>query len=146
MLYDIQITVQAFDPWQSLVEYQKSSMQVRTDYGATATFVGTMRDFNEGDTVSSMTLEHYPAMTQKQLKAIIESSFSRWKLHNALIIHRVGTILPAEPIVLVAIWSSHRAEAFDACRQLMEDLKHTAPFWKNEALTTGDSRWVEKNT
>ena len=146
MLYDIHITEQAFDPWQSLIDYQKKSMQGRTDYGATATFVGTMRDFNAGDTVSSMTLEHYPAMTQKQLEKIVASCFSRWQLHNALIIHRVGKILPADPIVLVAVWSAHRAEAFDACRQLMEDLKHQAPFWKNEALTTGDNRWVEKNT
>ena len=146
MLYDIQIVEQAFDPWQSLVDYQKTSMQGRTDYGATATFVGTMRDFNEGDTVSSMTLEHYPTMTKKQLKAIVDACFSRWNLHNALIIHRVGKILPAEPIVLIAVWSVHRAEAFDACRQLMEDLKHKAPFWKNEALSTGGHRWVEKNT
>lgn len=121
-------------------------MQDRTDYGATATFVGTMRDFNDGDTVSSMTLEHYPAMTQKQLEDSITSCFSDWKLHNVLIIHRVGKIQPSEPIVLVAVWSAHRAEAFDACRQLMEELKHKAPFWKNETLTTGDNRWVEKNT
>lgn len=146
MLYEIQIVEQAFDPWQSIVDYQKASMQGRTDYGATATFVGTMRDINEGDTVSSMTLEHYPAMTKKQLKTIIDASFLRWNLHNALIIHRVGKIHPAEPIVLVAVWSVHRADAFDACRQLMEDLKHKAPFWKNEALSTGGHRWVEKNT
>ena len=146
MLHDIQITEQAFDPWQSLVDYQKKSMQGRTDYGATATFVGTMRDFNEGDAVSSMTLEHYPAMTKKQLESIVGACFTRWALHNVLIIHRVGKILPAEPIVLLAVWSAHRAEAFDACRQLMEDLKHKAPFWKNEALITGDHRWVGKNT
>ncbi len=146
MQYDIEITEQAFDPWQRLVSYQADSMQGRTDYGATAVFVGTMRDFNEGDTVQSMTLEHYPAMTQKQLSNIITHSFSRWEIQNALIVHRVGNILPAEPIVLVAVWSAHRAEAFDACRQLMEDLKHKAPFWKKEQLTEGSNRWVEKNT
>ncbi len=146
MQYDIEITESAFDPWQRLVTYQQQTMQGRTDYGATAVFVGTMRDFNEGDSVTSMTLEHYPAMTQKQLSQIVVESFSRWDIQNALIVHRVGNILPAEPIVLVAVWSAHRAEAFDACRYLMEDLKHKAPFWKKEQLIEGTNRWVEKNT
>lgn len=146
MQYDIEITESAFDPWQRLVAYQQQTMQGRTDYGATAVFVGTMRDFNEGDSVTSMTLEHYPAMTQKQLSQIVVESFSRWDIQNALIVHRVGNILPAEPIVLVAVWSAHRAEAFDACRYLMEDLKHKAPFWKKEQLIEGTNRWVEKNT
>jgi molybdopterin synthase catalytic subunit len=144
--YDIQIIESCFDPWQLLVDYQQNSMQGRCDYGATASFVGTMRDFNQGDMVSSMVLEHYPAMTQKQLKIIMETCFSRWDIHNALLIHRVGPIQPAEPIVLVAVWSTHRAAAFDACRQLMEDLKHHAPFWKNEQLAQGGQRWVETNT
>lgn len=146
MQYDIELTESAFDPWQRLVTYQQQTMQGRTDYGATAVFVGTMRDFNEGDLVTSMTLEHYPAMTQKQLSQIVVESFSRWDIQNALIVHRVGNILPAEPIVLVAVWSAHRAEAFDACRYLMEDLKHKAPFWKKEQLIEGTNRWVEKNT
>jgi molybdopterin synthase catalytic subunit len=145
-LYDIQIIDTAFDPWQCLVDYQKDAMQGRCDYGATATFVGTMRDFNLGDTVTSMELEHYPAMTKKQLESIMTTCFSRWDIHNALLIHRVGKILPAEPIVLVSVWSTHRAAAFDACRQLMEDLNHQAPFWKKEQLHHGGERWVDTNT
>ena len=145
-LYTIQILDTPFNPWQCLMDYQQNTLQGRCDYGATASFVGTMRDFNLGDTVTSMVLEHYPAMTKKQLEIIMTTCFSRWDIHNALLIHRVGQILPAEPIVLIAVWSTHRAAAFDACRQLMEDLKHQAPFWKKEQLQQGGERWVEKNT
>jgi len=135
-----------FDPLQLQSEYQAESMQGQTNYGATANFVGTMRDFNEGDDVQSMTLEHYPAMTEKQLNLIVDEATEKWLLQNTLIVHRVGEIFPAESIVLVAVWSAHRGAAFDACRFIMEDLKHKAPFWKKEALTTGSDRWVEENT
>jgi molybdopterin synthase catalytic subunit len=135
-----------FDPWQAQKDYQQSSMQGKTDYGATASFVGTMRDFNEGDDVTVMELEHYPKMTEKQLNAIIDITEEKWPIQNTLILHRVGKVLPGEPIMLVAVWSAHRAAAFDACRYLMEELKHRAPFWKKEQLASGDSRWVEKNT
>ncbi len=135
-----------FDPWKLQQEYQLSSMQGKTDYGATASFIGTMRDFNEGDDVTSMTLEHYPKMTEKQLNEIIDVAANKWSLLNILVIHRVGKILPAEPIVLVAVWSSHRVDAFEACRFIMEDLKHKAPFWKQESLKDGSYRWVEENT
>ncbi len=137
---------QPFDPYQAQKSYQEESMQGKTNYGATANFIGTMRDFNEGDDVVAMELEHYPQMTEKQLNAIIDRAEEQWPIQNTLIIHRVGKILPAEPIMLVAVWSAHRAAAFDACRYLMEELKHRAPFWKKESLATGDSRWVEKNT
>jgi molybdopterin synthase catalytic subunit len=146
MQCNIQIIQHAFNPWQLLQQYQDDAMQGRCDYGATASFVGTMRDFNEGDQVSAMFLEHYPAMTEKQLESIMTTCFSRWDIHNALLIHRVGQIQPAEPIVLIAVWSTHRAAAFDACRHLMEELKHHAPFWKKEQLSAGGERWVEKNT
>ena len=142
----IQVLESIFDPWKQQKDYQTSAMQGRTDYGATASFIGTMRDFNEGDDVSMMELEHYPAMTEKQLNLIIDNAAEKWPIQNVLIIHRVGKILPSEPIMLVAVWSVHRAAAFDACRYLMEELKHRAPFWKKEHLTKGDSRWVEKNT
>ncbi len=135
-----------FDPWKLQQDYQLSSMQGKTDYGATASFIGTMRDFNEGDDVTSMTLEHYPKMTEKQLNEIIDIAAKKWSLLNILVIHRVGEILPAEPIVLVTVWSSHRVDAFEACRFIMEDLKHKAPFWKQETLKEGVSRWVEENT
>ncbi len=142
----IGISESIFDPWKLQQEYQLSSMQGKTDYGATASFIGTMRDFNEGDDVTSMTLEHYPEMTEKQLNEIIDVAANKWSLLNILVIHRIGKILPTEPIVLVAVWSSHRVDAFEACRFIMEDLKHKAPFWKQESLKDGSYRWVEENT
>ena len=142
----ISIVESIFDPWKYQQDYQNQSMQGKTDYGAMASFIGTMRDFNEGDDVSSMILEHYPAMTEKQLNQIIDEACEKWPIQNTLIVHRVGEIHPAEPIVLVACWSAHRAAAFDACRFLMEALKHRAPFWKKENLVEGSTRWVEKNT
>jgi len=135
-----------FDPWERQKDYQQESLRDHANFGATASFIGTMRDFNEGDDVSSMVLEHYPEMTTKQLNRIIDIAENKWPLLNTLIIHRVGHILPSEPIMLVAVWSKHRAAAFDACRYLMEELKHNAPFWKKEELSAGGSRWVEKNT
>jgi len=145
-LRKVEILESIFDPWKIQQDYQNLSMQGKTDFGAMASFIGTMRDFNEGDNVNSMALEHYPAMTQKQLNQIIDEACEQWPIQNTLVVHRVGEILPAEPIVLVAVWSAHRAAAFDACRFLMEALKHRAPFWKKENLVKGSSRWVEKNT
>ena len=141
----VEICEGAFDPWQALQTHQRDSLN-NGQYGATATFVGTMRDFNEGDDVSAMTLEHYPGMTESQLEAIIAESKAQWPLQDALIVHRVGDIQPGQPIVLVACWSAHRAAAFDACRFLMEALKSRAPFWKKETLSDNSHRWVEKNT
>ena len=142
----IQILETLFDPLQALRDYQQSELKDATNFGATASFIGTMRDFNEDDAVSAMELEHYPAMTKKQLNQIVDIASDQWLIQQVLIVHRVGKILPGEPIMLVAVWSVHRAAAFDACRFLMEELKHRAPFWKKEQLTSGDSRWVEKNT
>lgn len=136
----------AFDPWQEILLFQKNHLEGLASYGATASFVGTMRDFNEGDDVVEMTLEHYPQMTQKQLASIIDYSISTWPIQHVLLSHRVGLIKPADPIVLIAVWSAHRAAAFDACRHIMEDLKHKAPFWKRESLLSGGSRWVSENT
>ncbi len=145
-LCKILIVEESFDPLWLQADYQMESMGDKTDYGATANFVGTMRDFNEGDDVLSMTLEHYPAMTKKQLNEIVDQACEKWPIQNTLIVHRVGEIFPAESIVLVAVWSAHRNAAFDGCRYIMEALKHQAPFWKKEALTAGDTRWVTENT
>ena len=93
-----------------------------------------------------MTLEHYPGMTEKHLAAILDEARGRYALIDALIVHRVGRILPTDPIVLTAAWSAHRKDAFEACRFLMEALKSRAPFWKKETLADGGERWVEKNT
>jgi molybdopterin synthase catalytic subunit len=144
--YLIRIQEAPFSPYVELESYQQHQLSGRTDYGATTNFIGTMRDFNEGDDVTAMELVHYPAMTEKMLAQIVEECFQQWSIQQALIIHRVGLIKPAEPIVLIGVWSAHRKEAFGACRQLIEDLKHKAPFWKKEQLTSGNFRWVEKNT
>lgn len=141
----VELRGEAFDPWRELQRHQEANPQLAGQYGATSIFVGTMRDFNEGDTIEAMTLEHYPAMTRKHLEDIAREATTRWNLLDTLIIHRYGDISPNDPIVLLAVWSSHRAEAFPACRYLIEELKARAPFWKKETLE-GNERWVEKNT
>lgn len=146
----ISILHSAFDPWKAISQHQQQ-MQREGQYGACATFIGTMRDVNEGDTVNAMELEHYPGMTEKHLQKIVAQAKEKWSLIDTLIIHRVGELLPNDPIVLVAVWSVHRKDAFEACRFMMEDLKSKAPFWKKERLTSDDqqakkNRWVDKNT
>ncbi len=110
--------------------------------GALASFVGLVRDINDGAGVSEMTLEHYPGMTEKALEAIVAEAKSRWDIYNALVIHRVGPLKPCDQIVLVAVTSSHRGEAFAACEFIMDYLKTRAPFWKREATADG-ARWVD---
>lgn len=141
----VEIRSTPFDPWQEVSRYQGESLDAAGQYGATAVFVGTMRDFNEGDAVQAMQLEHYPGMTERYLEKISAEAARRWAILDSLILHRVGALQPDNPIVLVAVWSAHRAAAFDASRYLMEELKSRAPFWKKETLP-GASRWVEKNT
>lgn len=138
------LSEQQFDPAAEIARFEAALPT--GSFGATATFVGTMRNFNEGDSVTAMTLEHYPGMTEKQLEEVINDAKAQWDIIDALIVHRVGEILPGNPIVLTAVCSAHRAAAFDACRFLMEALKSRATFWKKETLVGGDSRWVEKNT
>ncbi|MBL4711716.1 MAG: molybdenum cofactor biosynthesis protein MoaE [Gammaproteobacteria bacterium] len=143
------VTQDKFNPWSVLSDYesmQKRNINSSFDIGASAVFVGTMRDFNEGINVECMTLEHYPQMAIRVLSSITSETRRRWALQDLFVIHRVGQIYPGEPIVLVAAWSSHRKEAFQACRHVMEELKSTAPFWKQEKIVTGEARWVGKNT
>ncbi|HKK06368.1 MAG TPA: molybdenum cofactor biosynthesis protein MoaE [Gammaproteobacteria bacterium] len=141
----VEVRSQSFDPWAELARYQDEASELHGRFGATAVFVGTMRDFNEGDVVHGMTLEHYPGMTERYLGDISRTAAERWELLDSFIVHRVGELNPNDPIVLVAVWSAHRADAFDASRYLMEELKSRAPFWKKERLEQG-SRWVEHNT
>ncbi|MCP5197593.1 MAG: molybdenum cofactor biosynthesis protein MoaE [Gammaproteobacteria bacterium] len=142
----IELRNQPFEPLAALADYRNSlNERLCGQYGATAIFIGTMRDFNEGDKVQGMILEHYPGMTERQLQSTIDAAFRDWPLLDVLVIHRVGALRPNDPIVLVAVWSAHRASAFAACRFIMEELKSKAPFWKREDTTTG-SRWVEHNT
>jgi molybdopterin synthase catalytic subunit len=110
--------------------------------GAVAAFVGTVRDVNEDARITTMTLEHYPGMTEKALAQIVDEAKSRFDIYDALVIHRVGPLAPADQIVLAAATSAHRGEAFAACEFLMDYLKTRAPFWKREE-TPGGSRWVE---
>lgn len=140
----IEIKDAPFEPYQRLLDYQVSA-DFAGKFGATSVFVGSMREFNQGDDVEAMLLEHYPGMTEKYLQKISEEAASKWDIMDSLIVHRVGEMHPNDPIVLVAVWSAHRAAAFDASRYLMEELKSRAPFWKKESLSD-KTRWVDKNT
>jgi molybdopterin synthase catalytic subunit len=110
--------------------------------GAVASFVGLVRDVNDGTGVSEMTLEHYPSMTEKALQEIVAEAKSRWDIYAVRVIHRVGRLQPCDRIVLVVVSSAHRGEAFAACEFIMDYLKTRAPFWKREVTPTG-ARWVD---
>ena len=114
----------------------------RPDVGAVVSFVGQVRDLNDGNTIATLTLEHYPGMTEKSLETIVSQAKSRWNIMDATIIHRVGTLQPLDQIVLVAVSSAHRNEAFSACEFMMDYLKTEAPFWKKEATAEGE-QWLE---
>ncbi len=110
--------------------------------GAIATFIGTVRDVNDAAQVSALELEHYPGMTEQSLSDIADDAARRWDILGVSIVHRVGKLLPADPIVMVVVTSAHRREAFAACEFVMDYLKTRAPFWKKESTPAGD-RWVE---
>ena len=131
---------QALKPLFEIEQYQDKHLRPGS-YGASTNFIGTMRDFNAGDDVQLMTLEHYPDMTQKFLDRLCDEAMSKWDLVDCLVIHRFGDIKPGDPIVLTVAWSAHRVEAFEACRYLIEELKARAPFWKKET-TDKKERWV----
>jgi molybdopterin synthase catalytic subunit len=114
---------------------------ISKEVGAVNTFLGTVRDINEGDHVSTLHLEHYPGMTEKQIDAIIERSAERWSVLGAVVIHRVGDLNPGDNIVFVGIASRHRSDAFRACEYVMDTLKTEATFWKRE-IAAGASRWL----
>jgi len=110
--------------------------------GAVASFLGLVRDINEGQGVSTLSLEHYPGMTEKALAQIVAAARQRWEVLDATVIHRVGRLQPTDPIVLVAVASGHRGDAFAACEFIMDFLKTQAPFWKKEVTPEGE-RWVD---
>ena len=130
----IRVQTHAFDTAAELARLK----QGRTDIGGSVVFVGTMRDISDGATVSAMTLEHYPGMTEKALEKIIAEAGTRWKVLDCTVIHRHGTLRPTDQIVLVVVASAHRGDAFAACEFIMDYLKTQAPFWKKEA-----AGWVE---
>ncbi len=110
--------------------------------GAVAAFIGTVRDVNDGRGVSSMELEHYPGMTERAIEAMIDAAMTRFEIRGARVIHRVGLLQPQDQIMMVAVSSAHRGQAFQACEFLMDYLKTQAPFWKKE-ITPDGARWVD---
>ncbi len=110
--------------------------------GAVASFIGVARDVNEGEAITTLTLEHYPGMTERALEDICEQARARWSLLDICVIHRVGTLQPLDQIVFVGVTSSHRADAFAACQFVMDCLKTEAPLWKKEQRASG-ATWVE---
>ena len=134
----IRVHNESFDPTEEIKRLSKANASM----GAVVSFIGTMRDVNEGDKVTAMTLEHYPGMTEKALQQIVHEARRKWPLDQVSLIHRVGRILPTEAIVLVAVTAAHRGEAFDACEYIIDFLKTRAPFWKKEETEKG-SRWVD---
>jgi molybdopterin synthase catalytic subunit len=113
--------------------------------GAVASFIGTVRDVNDGESVATLTLEHYPGMTERALETIVAEARSRWRIIDATVVHRVGEMKPLDQIVLVVVVGEHRGDAFAACEFIMDYLKTRAPFWKKEQTPEG-ARWVEART
>jgi molybdopterin synthase catalytic subunit len=134
----VRVQTQDFDLSTEVANLRQHTPKV----GAVVSFVGTVRDLNDGEHVAEMELEHYPGMTEKALEEIIAEARSRWDLFDALVIHRVGPLKPLDQIVLVAVTSAHRGEAFDACEFIIDYLKTRAPFWKKEQTPAG-ARWVD---
>jgi molybdopterin synthase catalytic subunit len=134
----VRIQTADFDAGRELAALRAGDARV----GAVAAFIGTVRDVNDAASVTTMTLEHYPGMTEKSLAGIVDEAKTRWDIYDALVIHRVGELKPADQIVLVGVTSAHRGEAFAACEFIIDYLKTRAPFWKKEQTPQG-ARWVE---
>lgn len=134
----IRIQESDFDLSAEIAALRKGDPRV----GAVVSFLGTVRDMNDGSQVKGMTLEHYPGMTEKALHEILDQAKARWDIYQTLVIHRVGPLLPEDQIVLVVVTSAHRGEAFAACEFIMDYLKTAAPFWKKEDTPEG-ARWVD---
>jgi len=134
----IRIQEKDFDISAEIAALRKGDPRV----GAVVTFLGAVRDMNDGSQVKGMILEHYPGMTEKALQEILDQAKARWDIYQTLVIHRVGPLLPEDQIVLVAVTSAHRGEAFAACEFIMDYLKTAAPFWKKEDTPDG-ARWVD---
>lgn len=127
-----------FDPGAILADLGRG----RLDIGGVASFTGLVRDVAKDQTVTAMTLEHYPGMTERKLAEIEAEARDRWPLQDVAIVHRYGRLLPGDRIVFVAVASAHRAAAFEACWFIMDYLKTRAPFWKLEETPDG-AHWVD---
>lgn len=138
---DIRVQTEAFDVAAVIDDLRAGNPAA----GAIASFIGLVRDLNDGAPVATMTLEHYPGMTEKALHGIVAEARERWDLIGVTLVHRVGELRPTDAIVLVAVASAHRGDAFQACEFIMDFLKTRAPFWKKEENSQG-ARWVESRT
>jgi len=134
----VSIQAEDFDVAAELAALRAHDMRV----GAVCSFVGVVRDRNDGDSVASLELEHYPGMTERSIEAMVEQAFARFDIFGARVVHRVGLLAPLDQIVFVAVTSAHRGESFQACEFLMDYLKTQAPFWKKEVTPDG-ARWVD---
>ena len=134
----VSIRMEDFDLGAEVEALRKNDKRV----GAVCTFTGTVRDRNDGLSVSSMELEHYPGMTEKAIEAMIDQAMARFDIFAARVVHRVGLLQPLDQVVMVAVTSAHRGESFQACEFLMDYLKTQAPFWKKEETPEG-ARWVD---
>jgi molybdopterin synthase catalytic subunit len=134
----VRVQTEDFDAGAEIAALRRGDPKI----GAVASFIGVVRDLNDGESVGKMTLEHYPGMTEKALEAIVSEARSRWDIIDVTVVHRVGELKPTDQIVLVAVAGGHRGEAFAACEFIMDYLKTRAPFWKKEE-TPGGARWVE---
>ncbi len=138
MSFTVSIQTQDFDVSQELAALRAGDARV----GAVCSFLGTVRERNDGSAVASMELEHYPGMTEKSISAMMDEARTRFDIFAARVIHRVGLLQPEDQIVFVAVTSAHRGESFKACEFLMDYLKTQAPFWKKEVTPDG-ARWVD---
>jgi molybdopterin synthase catalytic subunit len=134
----VRVQAEDFDAGAEIAALRQANPKI----GAVASFIGVVRDVNDGDAVRGMTLEHYPGMTERALEKIVAEAQSRWDVFDVLVVHRVGRLAPTDQIVLVVVTSAHRGEAFAACEFVMDYLKTQAPFWKKEQTGAG-ARWVE---
>jgi molybdopterin synthase catalytic subunit len=134
----VKVQHEDFDAGAEIARLRRSDPAI----GAVAAFIGQVRDINDGSSVGTLTLEHYPGMTEKAIAGIVDKAHKRWNFHDALVIHRIGALEPLDQIVLVAVAGSHRGECFAACEFIMDYLKTEAPFWKKEQTPQGE-RWVD---
>jgi len=137
----VRVQQEDFDVGREIAQLRASTRGV----GAVASFVGVVRDLNDAAQIRTLTLEHYPGMTEKALERIVVEARQRWDVYDILVIHRVGVLKPSDQIVLVVVTGAHRGEAFAACEFIMDYLKTRAPFWKKEQTPAGE-RWVEART
>jgi len=150
-IIEVSVTTDTIAAWRVLEQFEQTHFENPGQpfsklLGASVIFTGKMRNHNEGQSVTGMTLDHYPGMTEKVIQEQIQTTLQTYPVAACLVQHRVGEVLPGETLVVCACWSAHRHQAFRACEEIFEGLKSTAPFWKQETLASGEMRWVAANT